>query len=85
MAVRDPHTARAIVAELATRGCVVHSVATEDVGGHVHWFLDPCDERAVPAYRTGTVVLVGVEKECVERLAPHAHIVESLGSLPSCD
>ena len=73
------------MAELSRRGCLVHSVAVEDLGGHVHWFLDPCDERAKPAYRTEAVVLVGVERGCVERLAPQARIVESLGDLPNCD
>lgn len=78
-------TARSVVAELSKRGCIVHSVATEDLGGHIHWFLDPCDGRAKPAYRTEVVVLVGVDRGCIERLIQQAQIIESLDTLPSCD
>jgi len=61
----DIKYAISIINELVERGCLVHVVSPVDLGGHVQWFLDPCDERARPAYRTGIVVAIGVDPSCL--------------------
>jgi len=61
----DVEKVKELVNELAQLGCIVHVVSTIDVGDHVQWFLDPCDERAKPAYRTDATIIIGVDRSCV--------------------